>query len=96
MGTGYTFFLSGLPKDARHIHDVGFAVMTAILQSTQESPIAMDERLVRLQLPHANVIIATSVSVYAPTLDSSDDMNDRLYDVPLIVVVFPFPNVLMK
>ena len=45
MGTGYTFFLSGLPTVARRIHGVGFAVRTALLLSTQESPIVVDERL---------------------------------------------------
>ena len=43
--TGYTFIWSGLPTVARQIHGVGFAVRTALLQSTQESPIAIDERL---------------------------------------------------
>ena len=42
MGTGYTFF-SGLHTVARRIHGVGLAVRTALLQSTQESPIAIDE-----------------------------------------------------
>ena len=28
IGTGYTFFWSGLPTDARRIHGVGFAVRT--------------------------------------------------------------------
>ena len=40
MGTGYTFFWSGLPTDARRIHCVGFAVRKALLQSTNESSIA--------------------------------------------------------
>ena len=35
MGTSYTSLRSGLPKDARHIHGVGFAVGTALLQSAQ-------------------------------------------------------------
>ena len=43
MGTGYTFLWSGLPTVARLIHGVGFAVRTAILQSTQDSSIAIDE-----------------------------------------------------
>ena len=43
MGTGYTFFWSGLPTVASRIHVVGFAVRTALLQSIQESAIAMDE-----------------------------------------------------
>ena len=68
IGTGYTFFWSGLPKVARHIHGVGFAVRNALLQSTQESPIAIDERLMTLRLPLAKNRFATFVSVYAPTL----------------------------
>ena len=52
-GTGYTFFWSGLPTVARRIHGVGFAVRTALLQSTLESPIAIDERLMSLRLPLA-------------------------------------------
>ena len=80
MWTGCTFFWSGLPTVARRIHGVGFAVRTALLQSTQESPIAIDERLVTLRLPLANNRFTTFVSVYAPTLDSSDHVKDRLND----------------
>ena len=69
MGTGYTFFLSGLPKVARRIHGVGFAVRTVLLQSTKESPIAIDERIMTLQLPLAKNCFATFVSVYSPTID---------------------------
>ena len=74
-GTGYTFFLSGLPTVARRIHGVGFAVRTALVQSTQESYNAIDERL-----PLAKNRFATIVSVYSPTVDSSDDVKDRFYD----------------
>ena len=80
MGTGYTFFWSGLPTVARRIHGAGLAVRTAILQSTQESPIAIDERLVTLRLPLAKNRFATFVSVYSPNLDSSDDVKDRFYE----------------
>ena len=80
MGIGYTFFLSGLPKVARHIHGVGFSVRTALLQSTQESPIAIDERLMTLRLPIASNRFATFVSVYSPTLHSSDDVKGCFYD----------------
>ena len=80
MGTGYTFFWSGLSTVARHIHGVGFAVRTALMQRTQESPIAIDERLMTLRLPLAKNRFATLVSVYSPTLDSSDDVKDRFYD----------------
>ena len=49
IGTGYTFFWSGLPKNARRIHGVEFAVATALLQSTQESAIAL---LIYIQQQH--------------------------------------------
>ena len=81
MGTGYTSLWNDQPKVARHIHGVGFAVRTALFQSTQESPIAIDERLMVLQLPLAKNCIATFVSVYSQTLDSSDDVKDRFYDM---------------
>ena len=58
----------------------GFAVRTALLQSTQESSIAVDERLMTLRLPLAKNRFATFVSVYAPTLESSDDVKDCFYD----------------
>ena len=80
MGTGYTFFWSGLPTVSRRIHGVEFSVRTALLQSAQESPIAIDERLMTLRLSLAKDRIATFVSVYSPTLDSSDDVKDRFYD----------------
>ena len=80
MGTGYGSFRSGLPIVARRINVVGFAVRTALLQSTQVSAIEIDERLIHLRLPLAKNRFATFVSVYAPTLDSSDDVKDRFYD----------------
>ena len=53
IGTGNTFFLIGLPTVARRIHCAGFVVRTAPLQSTQESPIVINERLMTLWLPLA-------------------------------------------
>ena len=80
MGTGYTYFWSGLPTVDRRIHDVGISARTALFQSTQESPIAIDERLMTLRLPLAKNRFANFVSVYFPTLDSSDDVKDRFCD----------------
>ena len=80
MGTGYTFFWNGLPTVARRTHGVGLAVKTALMQSTLESPIAIDERLMTLRFPFAKNRFATIVSVHSSTLDSSDDVKDRFYD----------------
>ena len=79
IGTGYTSFWSGQPKVAHRIHGVGLAARTALLQS-KEYPIAINERLVTLRVPLAKNHFAICVSVYAPTLDSFDDVKDRLYD----------------
>ena len=80
IGTGYTFFWSGLPTVERGIHGVRFAARTALLQSTHESPIEIDERIMTLRLPLNNNRFATFVSVYSPTFDSSDDMDYHFYD----------------
>ena len=75
MGTGYTLSWSGLPTVDRRIHGVGFAARTWMI--SKESPIAIDERLMTLWLPLGNDRSSTFVSVYVPTLDSSDDVKDR-------------------
>ena len=80
MVTGRNLLRSGLPTVARRIHVVGFAVRIALLQSTQESPIAIDEGIIILRLPLSKNRFATFVSVYSPTFDSSDDVNDRFHD----------------
>ena len=64
IGTGYTFFWSGLPKDASLIHGVGFAIRTVLLQSIQESPIAIDDRLMTLRLQLTKNRFASFVIVY--------------------------------
>ena len=80
MGTGYTYSWSGLPTVSHRIHGVGFAVRTALLQCTQESHIAIDERLMTLRLPLAKNRFATFVSDYFPTLDSSEHEKGSFYD----------------
>ena len=50
------------------------------MQSPEESPIAIDERLMTLRFPLVKKSFATFVGVYAPTLVSSDDVKDRFYD----------------
>ena len=84
MGTGYAFLWSSLPTIARRIHGVRFAVRTALLQSTHESPIAIDERLMTLRLPLAKNRFPIFVSVYSPTLDSSDSYDTLHSTLPKI------------
>ena len=74
------FFWSGLPTVACRINGVGFAVRTALLQSTQESPIVIDQRLMTWRLPLAKNRFATFVSVYSQTSDTSYGVKDRFYD----------------
>jgi len=51
VGEGYTFFWKGLPSDERHIHGVGFAMRTTLLNKLPETPIAVSERLMTLRVP---------------------------------------------
>ena len=77
---GCTFFWCGLAKVACRIHGAGLAATTALLQSTQESPIAIDERLMTLRLKIVKNRFSAFLIVYAPTFDSIDDEIDCFHD----------------
>ena len=57
------------------------AIRTALLRITQEISSAIDERFMKLPLPHAKNCLATFASIYATTFDSFDNVKDRLYDI---------------
>lgn len=80
-GGGYTFFWKG--KAAAHEprrSGVGFAVKTEITKRLEECPVYISDRVItlRLHLGHNNFI--NLISVYAPTLDKSDDIMDKFYE----------------
>lgn len=78
-GEGYTFFWKGLNEGVPRIHGVGFAVRTSLLSSIPQTPTGQSERLMSWRIPLSNSRHATLISVYAPTLDSNEDIKDSFY-----------------
>lgn len=77
-GEGYTFW-KGLDRGAPRIHGVAFAIKTRLLNSIPQSPTGHNERLITWRIPLSNKRHATLVNVYAPTLDSADELKDQFY-----------------
>ena len=80
VGAGYTFFWRGLPEEDQRIHGVGFAIKSALLPKLPESPVGVNERIMTLRIPLVSNRHATIVSVYAPTLTSTEDIKDTFYE----------------
>ena len=78
-GEGYTFFWKGLNEGAARIHGVAFAIKTKLLNNIPQSPIGHNERLMTWRIPLTNRRHATLVNVYAPTLNSDDNVKDQFY-----------------
>ena len=84
----YTFFWQGKNADERHEHGVGFAVRNTLLPMTLP-PTEGNDRVLALsiQTSHGPAHI---LSVYAPTLYSSDETKDRFYeDLDLVLNKIP-------
>ena len=75
----YTFFWSGKPAAEKREAGVGFAIRSKLVPSLKEKPKAINCRLmtVRLALPQQRC--ATLISVYAPTLQHSDESKEEFY-----------------
>ena len=78
-GPGYTFFWSGLPKDARREAGVGFAVSDRILQRLIEEPNCVNARLMTVRIRLSRRQSATLVSTYAPTMTYTDEEKNKYY-----------------
>ena len=70
--SGYTLFWSGKPVGVKREAGVGFAVRNTLLDSI-ERPTAVNERIMRLRLPLIADRYMSIISVYAPTLVSSEE-----------------------
>lgn len=80
-GGGYTFFWKGLPSSEQRRSGVGFAIKNQIVKQLRECPIHISDRLTTLRLRlNGNNNYLNIISVYAPTLDKSDDIKDRFYE----------------
>lgn len=76
----YTFFWRGKPANEHRIHGVGFAVRTHLVREHNLVPTAVNERLMTLRVPLSNGHFVTLISVYAPTLNTDDDIKDAFYN----------------
>lgn len=79
-GGGYTLFWTGKPQAEDRIHDVGFAIRAALLNSTPTFPEGINERLVKMRISLCRSRHLTLISVYAPTLTSENDVKEQFYE----------------
>ena len=79
VGSGYTFFWKGRPEGEKREGGVGFAIKSDLVKHL-EHPIGVSDRVmtVRLPLPHNRYM--TIVSVYAPTLASSEESKTAFFE----------------
>ena len=89
-GAGYTFFWRGKPKGEKRVGGVGFAIRTD-LTSQLELPHSFNERVMCLRVPLSSDRFMTMLSVYAPTLNSSEESIMAFYQ-DLRTVINRIPN----
>ena len=70
--SGYTIFWSGKSEKERRVAGVGFAVKNTLIDKI-EQPVGVNERIMTLRIPLAANRYMTIISVYAPTLVSSEE-----------------------
>ena len=95
-GGGYTFFLKGKPIGDKCHHGVGFAVRSKLVPLLQgKHPVGINERLMIMTLPLQDCTLSL-ISVYAPTLASSDEAKESFYGcLADVIESVPFSNKLL-
>ncbi|KAJ2950085.1 hypothetical protein O0L34_g11426 [Tuta absoluta] len=79
-GGGYTFFWKGTSASEPRRSGVGFAIKNHLLKRLQECPVHISDRITTLRLHLDKDNYLNVISVYAPTLDKSDDIKDKFYE----------------
>ncbi|CAG4956918.1 unnamed protein product [Parnassius apollo] len=79
-GGGYTFFWKGLASSEPRRSGVGFAVKNYLAAQLQEYPVHASERNTTLRLYMERENYLNVISVYAPTLDKSDEIKAKFYE----------------
>ena len=87
----YTFFWKGLPEGEIRQHGVGFAIRNDLAAKLTENPVGISERLMTLRFPAANNTFVNIIAVYAPTLNSSDNLKDTFYET-LVATLSKIPK----
>lgn len=74
------FFWKGTPASEPRRSGIGFAIKNTLATKLTEHPIGVSDRVMTLRLPFGNDSFINLISVYAPTLDKSDDIKDKFYE----------------
>ena len=77
--SGYTIFWKGKPAGTRRDGGVGFAIKTSLI-SQVEQPIGISDRIMMLRVPLSSGRYLSIISVYAPTLQASEEVLDSFYE----------------
>ncbi|XP_068240268.1 craniofacial development protein 2-like [Palaemon carinicauda] len=72
-GKGYTIFWKGKALEEPRIHGVGFTLHSQLVHQHNLAPKAISERLMTVRIPITLNSHLTLISVYAPTMTSTDD-----------------------
>jgi hypothetical protein len=72
VNSGFTIFWVGKPKGVRRDGGVGFAIRTSLI-SKLECPYSISDRIMKLRVPLSCGRHMSVFSVYAPTLQASED-----------------------
>ena len=83
--SGYTIFWSGKSEKEKREAGVGFAVKNTLIDKI-EQPIGLNDRIMTLRIPLVGDRYLTIISVYAPTLVSSEEVITSFYQALRTVV----------
>ena len=78
-GAGYTFFWVGKPAGVRREGGVGFAIRTALVDQI-DCPSSIYDRIMKVRFPLSCGRYLSILSVYAPTMQASEDTLISFYD----------------
>ena len=86
---GYTFFWKGKPEGEKWVGGAGFAIRTE-LTNQLEQPYGFNDRIMYFRAPLPSNRFMTVLSVYAPTLDSSEESIMTFYqDLRSVITSIP-------
>ena len=80
VDNGYTFFWSGKEEHERRESGVGFAIRNSIVESLEQEPTAISDRIITMRLSLKKNVYATIVSAYAPTMTNLEENKEEFYN----------------
>ena len=89
-GSGYSLFWVGKRKGERRDGGVGFAIKSTLLDQI-ERPAAINDRIMKLRIPLSCGRHLSVFSVYAPTLQASEEISSAFYRA-LTEAIFSVPK----